>query len=53
MKVDTNIGFIGWWNVSEKLANSLLLANYNLLLYDKDKLKVDNLVNEVLKLNFN
>ena len=49
MKVDTNIGFIGWWNVSEKLANSLLLANNNLLVYDIGKLKVDNLVNKVLQ----
>ena len=44
MKVDTNIGFIGLGNVGERLANSLLLANYNLFVYDINKSKANNLV---------
>jgi len=44
MKADTNIGFITLENVGEKLANSLLIANYNLFVYDLDKSKSNNLV---------
>ena len=34
---DHNIGFIGLGNVGSKLANSILLASYNLFIYDIDK----------------
>ena len=44
MKADTNIGFIGLGNVGAKLANSLLIANYNLFVYDLDKSKSNDLV---------
>ncbi|PPR44807.1 MAG: 2-(hydroxymethyl)glutarate dehydrogenase [Alphaproteobacteria bacterium MarineAlpha5_Bin6] len=35
--IDKNIGFIGLGNVGSKLANSLLLAKYNLFIHDIDK----------------
>ena len=36
---DINIGFIGLGNVGSKLANSILISNYNLFVYDIDKNK--------------
>ena len=43
--IDHNIGFIGLGNVGSKLANSILQADYNLFIYDKDK----NTSNELVK----
>ena len=36
MKPDINIGFIGLGNVGSKLANSILISNFNLFIYDLD-----------------
>ena len=44
MKTDINIGFIGLGNVYSKFANSLLVADYNLFIYDLDKSKAHDLV---------
>ncbi len=43
--IDHNIGFIGLGNVGSKLANSIIQADYNLFIYDKDK----NTSNELVK----
>ena len=42
--IDHNIGFIGLGNVGSKLANSIIQADYNLFIYDKDKNKSNELV---------
>ena len=39
MKKDINIGFIGIGNVGSKLANNILMNNYNLFIHDIDKHK--------------
>ena len=44
MIIDKNIGFIGLGNVGSKLANSILLANYNLYINDLDKNKAEPLI---------
>ena len=38
---DTNVGFIGLGNVGSKLANSILISEYNLFIYDLEKKKGD------------
>ena len=35
--IDKNIGFIGLGNLGSKLANSIILADYNLYVYDLEK----------------
>ena len=42
--IDENIGFVGLGNVGSKLANSLLISNYNLFLNDINKEKCNTLV---------
>ena len=41
---DKNIGFIGLGNVGSKLANSLLISDYNLFIHDLEKEKGMNLL---------
>jgi 3-hydroxyisobutyrate dehydrogenase len=41
---DTNIGFIGLGNVGAKLANSILISQYNLFIYDLQKNKANKLI---------
>ena len=43
MITDKNIGFIGLGNVGSKLANSVLIAGYNLFIYDLDFNRCNNL----------
>ena len=42
--IDKNIGFIGIGNLGKNLANSILLAGYNLYINDIDKKKSKNLI---------
>ena len=44
MSNDINIGFIGLGNVGSKLANSILISNYNLFVYDLDIKKSQDLI---------
>lgn len=44
MNNDINIGFIGLGNVGSKLANSILISNYNLFVYDLDIKKSQDLI---------
>ena len=44
MKKDINIGFIGLGNVGSKLANSILMAGYNLFIHDLKKNKGNKLL---------
>ena len=46
MIIDKNIGFIGIGNVGEKLAFSILQANYNLFLFDLNKKNAENLISK-------
>ena len=41
---DKNIGFIGLGNVGSKLANNILIAGYNIYLYDLKKNKAKRLL---------
>ena len=43
---DKKIGFIGLGNVGSELANSVLIANYKLFVFDIDKSKGTDLVNK-------
>ena len=43
---DKNIGFIGIGNLGKNLANSILIGGYNLFIYDLDKIKANNLIND-------
>ena len=42
--IDHNIGFIGLGNLGKNLANSVLLAGYNLFVNDLEKNKSLNLI---------
>ncbi len=44
MKKDINIGFIGLGNLGRNLANNILLAKYNLFVYDINKKNTNSLV---------
>ena len=46
MKKDINVGFIGLGNVGSKLANSILINNYNLFVYDIDKNKCKKILKD-------
>ena len=49
MKIEKNIGFIGLGNVGEKLAHSVLKANFNLCVYDLNKDKALDLISKGAK----
>ena len=44
--IDHNVGFIGLGNVGSKLASSILLAGYNLFIYDIDEKTSNELVSK-------
>ena len=44
--LDKNIGFIGLGNLGKNLANSILIADFNLFVHDLVKEKANNLIND-------